>query len=32
MSAPEVAPDFQVVDLNALPEGLREQVLAHLEN
>lgn len=31
-SAPAVAPDFQVVDLNALPEGLREQVRTHLEN
>lgn len=32
MSTPEAAPDFQVVDLNALPDGLREQVLAHLDN
>lgn len=32
MSTPEATPDFQVVDLNALPEVLREQVRAHLEN
>ena len=32
MSAPAVPPDFQVVDLNALPDRLREQVRAHLED
>lgn len=32
MSTPAVAPDFQVVDLKALPDGLCEQVRAHLEN
>lgn len=30
MSAPETAPDFQVVDLNALPADIREQVRAYL--
>lgn len=30
MHAPELTPDFQVVDLNTLPPELREQVLAQL--